>query len=127
MLDHWYERVPDGATATLGRPISLRNLSSLFPYPTPPLSSFFFFNDPAPTEFSPLSLHDALPICLLSLVLRFHKLVGQLIDCPLIAPKRRRLALRVKGLAKRASGARAQRLDSSFVRYAAISQGGSSA
>src|SRR5256884_8296269 len=23
---------------------------------------FFFFKDPAPTEFSPLSLHDALPI-----------------------------------------------------------------
>src|ERR1039457_6942437 len=23
---------------------------------------FFFFNDPAPTEFYPLSLHDALPI-----------------------------------------------------------------
>src|SRR3990167_8421430 len=23
----------------------------------------FFFNDPAPTEISPLSLHDALPIC----------------------------------------------------------------
>src|SRR3989338_5237209 len=26
-------------------------------------SLFFFFNDPAPTEFYPLSLHDALPIC----------------------------------------------------------------
>src|ERR1043165_1273529 len=25
---------------------------------------FFFFNDPAPTEISPLSLPDALPICL---------------------------------------------------------------
>src|SRR2546429_3365215 len=24
---------------------------------------FFFFNDPAPTEISPLPLHDALPIC----------------------------------------------------------------
>src|SRR2546430_11328117 len=24
----------------------------------------FFFNDPAPTEIYPLSLHDALPICL---------------------------------------------------------------
>src|SRR5246127_6009161 len=24
---------------------------------------FFFFNDPATTEISPLSLHDALPIC----------------------------------------------------------------
>src|SRR4030065_877321 len=26
---------------------------------------FFFFNDPAPTEIYPLSLHDALPILLL--------------------------------------------------------------
>src|ERR1035437_11050743 len=25
--------------------------------------SFFFFNDTAPTEISPLPLHDALPIC----------------------------------------------------------------
>src|SRR2546430_14974200 len=28
----------------------------------PHLSFFFFFNDPAPTEISPLSLHAALPI-----------------------------------------------------------------
>src|SRR5256886_14476728 len=27
------------------------------------LSFFFFLNDPAPTEFYPLPLHDALPIC----------------------------------------------------------------
>src|SRR5262249_58429080 len=27
------------------------------------LSSFFFYNDPAPTEIYTLSLHDALPIC----------------------------------------------------------------
>src|SRR2546422_5781746 len=27
-----------------------------------PMFVFFFFNDPAPTEFYPLSLHDALPI-----------------------------------------------------------------
>src|SRR3989338_6675651 len=27
------------------------------------LFPFFFFNDPAPTEIYPLSLHDALPIC----------------------------------------------------------------
>src|SRR5438105_13037376 len=26
-------------------------------------SSFFFFNDPPPTEIYTLSLHDALPIC----------------------------------------------------------------
>src|ERR1043166_10260018 len=25
---------------------------------------FFFFSDPAPTEIYPLSLHDALPICI---------------------------------------------------------------
>src|SRR2546427_9689890 len=29
-----------------------------------PSSTFFFFNDPATTETYPLSLHDALPICL---------------------------------------------------------------
>src|SRR5258707_12120938 len=29
------------------------------------VSTFFFFNDPAPTEIYPLSLHDALPISLL--------------------------------------------------------------
>src|SRR2546429_8526534 len=29
------------------------------------ISFFFFFNDPAPTEIYPLSLHDALPIYLL--------------------------------------------------------------
>src|SRR5689334_24113574 len=33
--------------------------------------SFFFFNDPAPTEIYTLSLHDALPIC--SLELRVHE------------------------------------------------------
>src|SRR3989338_6729564 len=27
------------------------------------LFPLFFFNDPAPTEISPLPLHDALPIC----------------------------------------------------------------
>src|SRR5256885_13060758 len=27
------------------------------------MSCLFFFNDPAPTEIYPLSLHDALPIC----------------------------------------------------------------
>ena len=29
---------------------------------------FFFFNDPAPTEIYTLSLHDALPICDVSVV-----------------------------------------------------------
>src|SRR3990167_6987881 len=35
---------------------SSHNQNSYFP--------FFFFNDPATTEISPLSLHDALPICI---------------------------------------------------------------
>src|SRR3989441_8334536 len=34
----------------------------LFPHPRLRLSLFFFFNDPAPPEISPLSLPDALPI-----------------------------------------------------------------
>src|SRR5207248_10889900 len=39
---------------------------SFFSYPSAhptPFISFFFFNDPAPTEIYTLSLHDALPIC----------------------------------------------------------------
>src|SRR5690625_8045648 len=38
-----------------------------FSYPSsssPFISSFFFFNAPAPTEIYTLSLHDALPICM---------------------------------------------------------------
>src|SRR3989442_9832322 len=31
--------------------------------PLSPITSFFFFNDPATTEIYTLSLHDALPIC----------------------------------------------------------------
>src|SRR5207244_13066892 len=31
------------------------------------LSTHFLFNDPAPTEIYPLSLHDALPICMMTL------------------------------------------------------------
>src|SRR5262249_61503810 len=31
------------------------------------LSPFFFFNDPPTTEIYPLSLHDALPICITAL------------------------------------------------------------
>src|SRR5258708_19715036 len=34
----------------------------LLPRLSPPFPSFFFFNDTAPTEIYPLSLHDALPI-----------------------------------------------------------------
>src|SRR5258708_31755769 len=36
-------------------------LNAVFP-PSPYLSFFFFFNDPAPPEISPLPLPDALPI-----------------------------------------------------------------
>src|SRR2546430_13922532 len=35
-----------------------------------PYSSFFFFNDTATTEIYTLSLHDALPICLVDAGLR---------------------------------------------------------
>src|SRR5258708_23700856 len=39
----------------------------IFSYTHPlPLSFFFFFNDPATPEISPLPLHDALPISLLA-------------------------------------------------------------
>src|SRR5262249_61966445 len=38
----------------------LSPLALCSPFLSPPL---FFFNDPAPTEISTLSLHDALPIC----------------------------------------------------------------
>src|SRR2546429_4603118 len=39
----------------------VRIIVHLYSYHTP-LISFFFFNDPPPTEISPLSLHDALPM-----------------------------------------------------------------
>src|SRR5256885_14897688 len=35
----------------------------LFIIVRPPLFFFFFLNDPAPTDISPLPLHDPLPIC----------------------------------------------------------------
>src|SRR3989441_12193328 len=38
------------------------DLSVVLHIDVPPVT-FFFFNDPAPTEISSLSLHDALPIC----------------------------------------------------------------
>src|SRR2546430_15729561 len=37
---------------------------------------FFFFNDPAPPEFYPLSLHDALPISAGSLLLARRPIAG---------------------------------------------------
>src|SRR2546425_9306216 len=37
----------------------------LLSLPAPPFSFFFFFNDTATTEIYTLSLHDALPICLM--------------------------------------------------------------
>src|SRR5258708_19539234 len=39
----------------------MRILTQLYLTPSC-VTSFFFFNDPAPTEIYPLSLHDALPI-----------------------------------------------------------------
>src|SRR5256885_13702390 len=46
--------------------LSVRFISAILffflPTPRPPLPSFFFFNDPAPPEISPLPLPDALPI-----------------------------------------------------------------
>src|SRR2546429_1981155 len=39
------------------------------------LSSFFFFNDTATTEIYTLSLHDALPICLLGGAVRRFALI----------------------------------------------------
>src|SRR3989449_9041617 len=38
----------------------IRRISVVVPHRV--IFSFFFFNDPAPPEFYPLSLHDALPI-----------------------------------------------------------------
>src|SRR5258708_33201433 len=45
----------------------------LYMFSSPPLSSFFFFNDTATTEIYTLSLHDALPICALRGCLRGMK------------------------------------------------------
>src|SRR3989337_1323763 len=44
--------------------------------PKYPRSFFFFFNDPATTEIYTLSLHDALPICGLPVVLYGHSMGG---------------------------------------------------
>src|SRR3954449_6623587 len=41
------------------------------------LRTFFFFNDTATTEFYPLSLHNALPICLNS----SHTLISYAVFC----------------------------------------------
>src|SRR2546430_17703126 len=41
---------------------------------------FFFFNDPAPTEISPLPLHDALPILEAGAPLPLHAEPGALRD-----------------------------------------------
>src|SRR2546422_4801110 len=41
---------------------------------------FFFFNDTATTEIYPLSLHDALPICLLAVLVALVLVAGPLAD-----------------------------------------------
>src|SRR5256885_10569217 len=47
-----------------------------------PCFYFFFFNEPAPTEISPLSLPDALPICsAVSARLLLDPLASPLLDC----------------------------------------------
>src|SRR2546422_11732324 len=43
--------------ANIRKPITLSKLRPASPF------FFFFLNDPAPTEITPLSLHAALPIC----------------------------------------------------------------
>src|SRR5262249_61822970 len=44
--------------------LSSRLSTTRYPFSSSPISSsFLFFNDPATTEISTLSLHDALPIC----------------------------------------------------------------
>src|SRR5262249_61387180 len=52
---------------SLAHLLSYHLLSSLpsFPSPSLPFSFFFFFNDTATTEIYTLSLHDALPICMI--------------------------------------------------------------
>src|SRR5262249_61846544 len=47
------------------RPSSSVSLLSFFSLLHFLIFFFFFFNDPATTEIYPLSLHDALPICLI--------------------------------------------------------------
>src|SRR5262249_62360233 len=54
-------RIPPLSTSSF----RLSLLSNFLLLSSPPHQFFFFFfNDPPTTEFSPLSLHDALPICL---------------------------------------------------------------
>src|SRR2546427_198134 len=45
-------------------PVFALSLFFIFLHRSPLSTFFFFFNDPAPPEISPLSLHDALPILL---------------------------------------------------------------
>src|SRR5256885_101568 len=64
-LSNLYSPLPS-ANSTLFLPHAslLSSSSPLFYFTTHsiPTSFFFFFNDPAPPEISPLPLHDALPI-----------------------------------------------------------------
>src|SRR3989442_9400530 len=49
---------------------------------SPPSFFFFFFNDTATTEIYPLSLHDALPIC-----------IGSVVAAGMVGPDRRATAI----------------------------------
>src|SRR3989442_2814045 len=82
------------------------------------LHTFFFFNDTATTEIYTLSLHDALPICLLNHRLEeaFHgflNLVGNLVDDAVHADVD---AFLLSQLRRKASDRKSTRLNSSHVR-----------
>src|SRR2546426_10173272 len=73
------------SSATIVMPSSLLNFLILTTLPQL-CFLFFFFNDPATTEISPLSLHDALPICG-ALGLEVH---AELLGKPLVGGDRAR-------------------------------------
>src|SRR5690554_7911588 len=58
--------------------MSYSNLSSISSFT---FSSFFFFNNTAPSEISTLSLHDALPIFDLSGLATAHSVVLSMLLC----------------------------------------------
>src|ERR1039457_5968627 len=57
-------------------PLRLHGPARAAPHGRPPVaaSSVFFFSDAAPTEISPLPLHDALPICHIGLEAEGHEI-----------------------------------------------------
>src|SRR2546427_12169405 len=59
---------------------------------------FFFFNDTATTEIYTLSLHDALPICMLALCERLTDTAGRTTDLWGLLPGHARMQPRLAGL-----------------------------